>query len=76
MGPWASAIIAVAAVLAFFIAVFAFRGFMETVGRIGNRCEGCGRDGSWPLPLAPHLCWRCRHSASVSTASSHRVGRR
>lgn len=61
MGPWASALVAVAASVAFVITVCAFRGFMETVEGVGNRCEGCGRGRSWPLPVARHQCWRCRH---------------
>jgi hypothetical protein len=73
MGPWASAIVAVASCVAFVIAVFAFRGFMETVEGVANRCAGCGREGRWPLPGVRHECWRCRHAAATAFVQSHRA---
>lgn len=73
MGPWASAIVAVASFVAFVIAVFAFRGFMETVEGVSNRCEGCGSERRWPLPVVRHECWRCRHGRITGMVQSRRV---
>ena len=65
MGPWESVIVVVASCVAFVIAVFAFRGFMETVEGVANRCEGCGSAGWWPLPVVRHQCRRCRHAGAA-----------
>ena len=69
MGPWASAIVAVAAFVAFLLTVLTFRGFIETVEGIGNRCEGCGHEAWLPLPVARHQCWRCRHGSARAAHS-------
>jgi hypothetical protein len=76
MGPWASAIVAVAAFLAFVVAVFGFRGFMETVEGTGNRCGSCGRDSWLPLPVARHECWRCRHGEASRSAELRSLAHR
>lgn len=72
MGPWASAIVAVAALTAVVIAVLAFRGLIEAIDGVTNRCADCGHLSLWPLPAHRHECWQCRHS---SAAASLHVGR-
>jgi len=62
VGPWASAIIAVSALLAAVLSVCAFRGLVEALELADNRCEACHRAVAWPLPVRGHTCWRCRHS--------------
>lgn len=61
MGPWANAIIAVSALLAATLSVFAFRGLVEAIELADNRCDTCHRAVAWPLPLRSHVCRRCRH---------------
>jgi hypothetical protein len=61
MGPWASAIVAVAAVVATFITVMAFRGLLDALEGLASRCAGCGKTTLLPLPVQPHQCWHCRH---------------
>jgi len=62
VGPWESAIIAVAALVAVTVAVLAFRGLVESVEGLGNTCESCGRNSAWPLPVKRHQCFHCRHA--------------
>lgn len=69
MGPWGDAIISVASLLALVIAVFGFRGLVEAVDGVGNRCPGCGKNAMWPLPAQRHECWHCRHAHRSSTAA-------
>lgn len=61
MGPWASAIVGVAAVLVVFFAVMAFRGLMDAIDRYPGPCGACGRTTLLPLPLQSHRCWRCHY---------------
>ena len=61
MGPWAYAVVSVAAVTATFLAVMAFRGVAEAVDGMSSRCGECGRSAMLPLPTGRHACWHCRH---------------
>lgn len=61
MGPWASVIIAVAAMTASFVAVMAFRGLVNALDGLTTRCAECGRTANLPLPVDRHRCWHCRH---------------
>jgi len=75
MGPWATAIVSVSALLGAVLAVLAFRGLVEAVELADNRCEDCGRLGSWPLPVRAHTCWRCRHPGRAQRVPPHLVHR-
>ena len=61
MGPWASAVMAIAALLAAFFAVMGFRGLIDAIDNYSGRCGTCGRTAVLPLPLETHQCWRCHH---------------
>jgi hypothetical protein len=61
MGPWASAIVAVAALTATFFVVMAFRGLIDAIDGLTARCDECGRTALLPLPVGTQHCWQCRH---------------
>jgi hypothetical protein len=61
MGPWASAIVAIAATLAVFFAVMGFRGLIDAIDHYCDRCGVCGRTTLLPLPLKSQKCWRCHY---------------
>jgi len=62
MGPWASAVIAVASLVAVFFMVMGFRGLIEAVDRFSGRCVTCARTTLLPLPAQRHECWRCHYA--------------
>lgn len=61
MGPWASAVIAVASLAAVFFSVMGFRGLIEAVENHSGRCVTCARRTLLPLPAQRHECWRCHY---------------
>jgi ribosomal protein S27AE len=61
MGPWAYAIVGIAALLAVFFAVMGFRGLIDAIDQYSGECERCGRTTLLPLPLESHQCWRCHY---------------
>ena len=63
MGPWADVIIAVAGVVATFLAVMAFSGLVQTVDGLTAQCAGCGKTTLLPMPAGRQDCWQCRHPA-------------
>ena len=63
MGPWATAIVAIAAAAACFFALMGFRGLIEVLEDFSGRCERCGRATMLPLPPGRHECRRCHHVA-------------
>jgi hypothetical protein len=54
--------VAIAAVLAVFVAVMGFRGLIDTIDNCSGRCGACGRTTLLPLPLGSHQCWRCHYA--------------
>ena len=60
-GPWAWTIIGLASLAALFVAVMAFRGLIDSIDGLAERCHRCGRVPLLPLPLRRHACWACRH---------------
>jgi rRNA maturation endonuclease Nob1 len=62
MGPWASAVIAVASLVAVFFMVMGFRGLIEAVDNFSGRCITCARTTLLPLPAQRHECWRCHYA--------------
>ena len=63
MGPWASAVIAVASLVGVFIMVMGFRGLIEAMENFSGRCVTCARTTLLPLPAQSHECWRCHYTA-------------
>jgi hypothetical protein len=61
MGPWASVIVAVAAITAVFLVTMAFRGLINTLDGLAARCGECGKLAMLPLPVGRQRCWHCRH---------------
>jgi len=62
MGPWASAVVAVASLTAVFFTVMGFRGLVEAVENFSGRCVTCSRTTMLPLPAQRHECWRCHYA--------------
>lgn len=60
-GPWAWTLIGAAALACVFLAVMAFRGLVDSIDGVAERCRDCGRVTMLPLPVRGHECWRCRH---------------
>jgi hypothetical protein len=61
MGPWASVIVGIAALLGVFFAVMGFRGLIDAIEHHACRCGECGRTTLLPLPLGSDQCWRCHN---------------
>ena len=61
MGPWASVIVAVSAVVAAFLVVMGFRGLIDAVVGVTARCSECRKAPMLPLPVSCARCWHCRH---------------
>jgi hypothetical protein len=62
VGPWASVVVAVAAVAAVFFAVMGYRGLLETMENFSGRCITCARTTVLPLPERSRECWRCHYA--------------
>jgi hypothetical protein len=63
MGPWASAVVAVAAAAGVFFVVMGFRGLIEAIEQASGRCAQCGRVSLLPLPLGTRRCLHCHVEA-------------
>lgn len=78
MGPWASAVVAVASLAAAFFAVMGFRGLIEAVENSSGRCVTCSRTTFLPLPAQRHECWRCHYGSlrhqMASVRHRHHLG--
>jgi hypothetical protein len=70
MGPWASVIVGIAALLAVFFAVMGFRGLMDAIEHHSAECGACHRTTLLPLPLGSQQCWRCHYGRSRSLSAS------
>jgi ribosomal protein S27AE len=73
MGPWESAVVAVAAVTGVFFAVMGFRGLIDALDNFSGHCVDCGRVAILPLSPQRHLCLRC-HYRDLSHPSRRRTG--
>jgi len=62
MGPWASAVIALASLAAVFFTVMGFRGLIEALENFSGRCVTCARTTTLPLPAQRQQCWRCHYA--------------